>query len=137
MKFPRLTDENFLMYAIKTYENPNCLSSEDFKSDMKAFAYLSKALTKIASTSEPNEQNVRQILNHIISLCNLFGNSSTARMLFFYFPEKHHPVLKTAMDFLGRLPDPKLSMFPEIREIESVAWDNRILKILESFNGNK
>ena len=134
MKFPRLTDENFLMYAIKCYNNPNCVSVDDFKKDMKTFAYVSKALSKIAMTHTPSAVNVRQLLNHIISLCNLFGNSQTARMLFFYYPEKHHPCLKTAMDFLGRLPDTKMATHPEIREIELVAWDDKTLKALEEFN---
>lgn len=137
MKFPRLTDENFLMYAIKRYENPQCVSSEDFKRDMKLFAYLSKALSKISNSAKPSEQNVRQVLNHIISLCNLFGNTCTARMLFFYFPEKHHSTLKTAMDFLGRLPDPSISVIPEIKSIEHTPWDQKILGALEKENAFK
>jgi hypothetical protein len=136
MKFPRLTDENFLMYAIKCYNNPNCLSSDDFKRDMKAFAYISKALSKIAMTQSPSAQNVRQLLNHIISLCNLFGNSQTARMMFFYYPEKHHPCIKTAMDFLGRLPDTKATVHPEIRDIEKIPWDEKMVKLLENFNAS-
>lgn len=136
MKFPRLTDENFLMYAIKCYQNPNCLSSEDFKKDMKSFAYVSKALAKIAAASKPSTTNVRQLLNHIISLCNLFGNSHTARMVFFYYPEKHHPCLKTSLDFLGRLPDSKSCTHPEIVAIEKIPWDEKIVTCLEELNAS-
>lgn len=132
MKFPRLTDENFLMYAIKCYNNPNCTSVDEFKKDMKGFAYISKALSKISSGSAlPNVKNVRQLLNHIISLSNLFGNRQTARMLFFYYPEKHHPCIKTALDFLDRLPDTKMDVYPEIRAADFVPWDERLVKVLE------
>lgn len=119
------------MYAIKCYTNPQSTGTDDFKRDMKCFAYISKVLQKIVSKPEINQQHVRQLLNHIISLCNVFGNKAVARMLFFYYPSKYHPILKTSMDHLFRLPDTKMSIEPEIRGFDPVPWDQRLLTVLE------
>ena len=39
MKFD-LTDDTFLMYAIKQYDNPHCKGLNEFYEDMKRFKYI-------------------------------------------------------------------------------------------------
>ena len=40
MKFGELNDDNYVMFAIKNYENPHSVTREDFDEDMKRFKYL-------------------------------------------------------------------------------------------------
>lgn len=103
MKFPQLTHENFLMFAIKAYDNPLCSSSEEFKKDMKHFVYVLKLLNKMESGSF-DDSKYRLMVNHVIILRNLFGNVPTARMLFFYYPERFHSVIAAILEFTQCLP---------------------------------
>ena len=35
-----LNDDNFVLYAMKNYDNPSCKGVEEFKDDLKKFSYL-------------------------------------------------------------------------------------------------
>ena len=114
-EFDELTDDNFLIYAIKNYQNPSCTGMAELEDDLKRFKYLKRLLNKYLKTGEPNE---RLIINHIILLYNVFGQATT-RMLFFKLEEKYWSDLKTFLVFLNRLP------------IESV-YSKRLPKNLET-----
>ena len=62
MHFENLTDENFLLYAIKAYDKPNCIMSE-FHEDMKRFNYLKRLFRRYRKHGDHRE---RLILNHIV-----------------------------------------------------------------------
>ena len=36
MKFDELNDETYILFAIKHYENPHCVTREDFDEDVKS-----------------------------------------------------------------------------------------------------
>ena len=114
-EFEELNDDNFLIYAIKNYQNPSCTGMAELEDDLKRFKYLKRLLNKYLKTGEPKE---RLIINHIILLYNVFGQATT-RMLFFKLEEKYWSDLKTFLVFLNRLP------------IESV-YSKRLPKNLET-----
>ena len=99
-EFEELNDDNFLIYAIKNYQNPSCTGMAELEDDLKRFKYLKRLLNKYLKTGQPNE---RLIINHIILLYNVFGQATT-RMLFFKLEEKYWSDLKTFLVFLNRLP---------------------------------
>ena len=99
-EFDELTDDNFLIYAIKNYQNPSCTGMAELEDDLKRFKYLKRLLNKYQKTGEPNE---RLIINHIILLYNVFGRATT-KMLFFKLEEKYWSDLKTFLVYLNRLP---------------------------------
>ena len=37
MKFSELNDNNYVIFAIKNYENPHAVNKEDFEEDLKRF----------------------------------------------------------------------------------------------------
>ena len=39
MRFDELNDDNYMMFAIKHYENPQAVTQEDFYEDLKKFKY--------------------------------------------------------------------------------------------------
>jgi len=40
MRFDDLTEENFLLFAIKHYDNPQAVTKEDFDKDLQHFRYI-------------------------------------------------------------------------------------------------
>ena len=99
--FDDLNDDNFMMYAVKCYENPNCIMSE-FESDIKRTKYLKRLFRRYKITKSLKE---RLILNHIILLNNVFGAEHTARILFYKIDERDYDILKTFLCYLGIMPE--------------------------------
>jgi hypothetical protein len=100
MIFENLTNDNFLIYAMKCYDKPNTIMSE-FKEDMKRFNYIKRLFHKYRKNSELREQLV---LNHLIVLYNVFGPEAATRMLFFKMSKDDYSVLKTYLLFLNMMP---------------------------------
>ena len=46
MKFDELNESNYILFAIKHYENPHCVTREDFDEDVKRFKYLKRLLKR-------------------------------------------------------------------------------------------
>ena len=44
--FEKLTDENFTMFAMQCYDNPQCTSMEEFMEDLRRFRYLKRLLRR-------------------------------------------------------------------------------------------
>jgi hypothetical protein len=101
MSFENLTEDNIMLYAVKAYDKPNCIMSE-FDEDMKKLNYLKRLFHRYHKREEIRE---RLILNHIVTLNNLFGPEATSRLLFFSMSEKDYPALKTFLLFLNIMPN--------------------------------
>lgn len=99
--FSDLTDDNFLVYALKFYTAPRCIMSE-FESDIKRTKYIKKLIRRYRTTQDLKE---RLILNHIILLSNVFGPETTTRILFFKFDVEDYGILKTFLIYLNMMPD--------------------------------
>ena len=96
----KLNEGNFLVYAMHHYDNPQCHSLQEFEEDIKKFLYLKKLLSRYKNSDELRE---RLILNHIIVLYNIFGESAT-RMLFHKIDKSCWDVLVTFLVYLDRMP---------------------------------
>ena len=96
-----LTEDNFILYAMKHYDNPSCSGIAEFNDDLKRFRYLKRLFRKYKAGSGLKE---RLILNHIVVLYNLFGPTATTNMLFFKIDKKFWPQLKTFLVFLNLMP---------------------------------
>ena len=104
MIFNELNEENFLLFAIKHYENPQAVTKEDFDKDIHHFKYIKRLLKRYKNTGE---LKIHLLLNHFIILYNIFGDAATP-MLFFKIEKELWSVMKTFVMFLNRLPqDPK------------------------------
>jgi len=95
-----LNEDNFLLYAIKSYYNPGSMGISELEDDLKRFKYIKRALNRYQKLGETNE---RLILNHLVVLYNLFGDATTD-MLFFKLEEKYWTDLKTYLVYLHRMP---------------------------------
>jgi len=97
----KLSEDNFLLYAMHHYDNPQCHNIEEFEKDLRIFLYLKKLITRYKQSDELRE---RLILNHIIVLYNVFGDAAT-NMLFYKIDEKYWDVLVTFLVYLERMPE--------------------------------
>lgn len=95
-----LCDDNFLIYAMKAYDRPNCIMSE-FEEDLNRIKYVKRLIKRYKTTGELKE---RLILNHIIVLSNVFGVEFSVRMLFFKIDVEDYDILKTFLLFLNFMP---------------------------------
>ena len=84
-----LTDSNFLLYAAKYYDNPECSGIKEFHDDLKRFKYMKRLLRQYEKTGEIADH---LILNHVILLHNVFGEL-TVPLLFFKLEEKGDGIL--------------------------------------------
>jgi len=101
MIFTELTSENFLLFAIKHYENPQAVTKEDFEKDLNHFKYIKRLLKRYRNTGE---LKAHLLLNHFIILYNIFGEGTTA-MLFYKIEEEMWEIMKTFVVFLDKLPE--------------------------------
>jgi hypothetical protein len=99
--FDDLTEDNFIMYAMKAYNSPHCIMSE-FEGDLKRTKYLKRLFRRYKITKLLKE---RLILNHIILLYNVFGAEAATRILFFRIDENDYDILKTFLIYLNYMPD--------------------------------
>ena len=107
MIFSELTEDNFLLFAIKNYENPQAVTKEDFDKDLNHFKYIKRLLKRYKNTGQLKSH---LLLNHFIILYNIFGEAATP-MLFFKIERELWASMKTFIMFLGKLPEyPKSSI---------------------------
>jgi hypothetical protein len=101
MIFNELNEDNFLLFAIKHYENPQAVTKEDFEKDLNHFKYIKRLLKRY---KREGELKTHLLLNHFIILYNIFGEATTP-MLFFKIEKELWSSLKSFIIFLGRLPE--------------------------------
>lgn len=125
MKFDELTNENYIMYAMKHYTNPSCTGIEEFYEDMNRIKYLKKLFQNYINTGVLKE---RLILNHIIILQNVLGIECSNRILFFKLGEQNHSLLKTFLVFLNTLSKQSIAE----ADIATIPMDENAIAILRN-----
>jgi hypothetical protein len=127
-----INETNFLLYAAKVYDNPQCFDTLEFYDDMNRFKYLKRLFNKYVETGELREQ---LILNHIVILCNVFGPEVATRMLFFKLTGYEKP-LKPFLIYLSLLPDQVTGIGLENKTINTVdiPLDPIVVNRLRKFN---
>lgn len=116
----KLTEQNFLVYAMKAYQNPHCMDLEEFKDDIKRIKYLKRLLKKY---NDSGVLRTRLIINHIVVLSNVFGVEPTKEMLLLKVDENMKSTLKTFLVFLNYMRDD---------EMVDVSLDQDIVKELRT-----
>ena len=101
MLFNELNDDNFILFAIKNYENPQAVTKEDFDKDLNHFKYIKRLLKRYKNTGE---LKTHLLLNHFIILYNIWGEATTP-MLFFKIDKDLWSAMKAFIMFLNRFPE--------------------------------
>lgn len=95
----RLTDDNFLIFCAKVYDNPTMHSTEEFIEDLNRIKYVKKLFTRYVEYGELKE---RLLLNHFTTLHNCFG-PHLARILYLKLDNQYH-LVKPFLVLLNALP---------------------------------
>ena len=132
MIFDDLNEKNFLLYAMKEYNNPQCTEVEEFNDDLKKIKYIKRLLNQYVSEGVLKE---RLLLNHIIVFYNVFPPAAATRILFFKIEEKFWPILKPFLFYLKLIPEDKIEsiMGREIKTNE-ILMDQGIIDSLRKFD---
>lgn len=122
----KLDESNFLLYAAKHYDNPQCFDTKEFYDDLKRFKYLKRLFNRYKETGDLKE---RLIINHLQVLYNLFGIEPTTRMLFLSL-KHHHECLKPFLILFNTMPECIFNV--EGRDIlnSDISMDNQIVEVL-------
>ena len=120
-----LSEENFLLYAAKYYDNPQCQSTDEFYDDLKRFKYIKRLFNKYLETGELKE---RLILNHILVLTNVFSPEVAVKLLFIRLDEYLH-LLKPFLVLLNILPE-RIEINNSIHHTVDIVMDETIVERL-------
>jgi hypothetical protein len=105
MKFENLTEDNFIMYAMRHYENPGCFSREEFQDDLAKIKYIKRLFRRYKGKKSIESLKTRLVLNHIIVVYNVFPGEVGTRILFQKLEKDLWPILKSFLLFLHRCPE--------------------------------
>jgi len=122
MRFNELNEDNYLLFAIKNYNNPQAVTKDDFFEDLKRFKWIKRLLRRY---KKEGELKTHLLINHFIILYNVFGDAATP-LLFYKIDREFWGVIKTFVVYLDRLPD-----YPHT-EVHDIEIDNFCLDKLKS-----
>ena len=122
MRFDELNEHNYMLFAIKFYDNPQSVTREDFEDDLERIKYIKRLLKRYKNTGE---LKVHLILNHLTVLFNVF-NEAAVPLLFYNLEEDLWPYIKSFLLFLNRLPE-----YPKT-EINNITEDSNCLSQLKA-----
>ena len=122
MRFDELNENNYLLFAIKFYDNPQAVTKDDFEDDLKRIKYVKRLLKRYKNTGV---LKTHLILNHLTVLFNVFDDAAVP-LLFFNLERDLWPYIKSFLVFLNRLPE-----YPKTG-INTIEEDNECLKQLQS-----
>ena len=129
MKFDDLNDDNFLMFAMREYNNMQCTDIEEFYDDLKKIKYIKRLFNSYRNNGQLKE---RLILNHLIIFYNVFNLQAGTRILFYKIEKDFWSILKTFLIYLDRMPDKIDSIRGEIIRTSDIKLDDGIITRLRS-----
>ncbi len=129
MIFDDLNDDNFLMFAMREYNNMQCTDVEEFYDDLKKIKYIKRLFNVYKNNGQLKE---RLILNHFIIFYNVFTVQAGTRILFYKIEKDFWPMLKTFLVFLDRMPDKIESIRGEVILASNIQLDDGIISRLRS-----
>ena len=121
MRFNELNKNNYMLFAIKFYDNPQAITEEDFNADLKRIKYVKRLLKKYKNTGI---LKTHLIINHLIVLFNVFDDAAVP-LLFYNLEEYLWPSIKSFLVFLGRIPE-----YPRTK-LNDLEVDQYCLSLLE------
>jgi hypothetical protein len=122
MRFDELNENNYMLFAIKFYDNPQAVTKDDFEDDLKRIKYVKRLLKRYKNTGV---LKTHLILNHLTVLFNVFDDAAVP-LLFYNLDKELWSSIKSFLVFLNRLPE-----YPKT-EINTIEDDLECLKQLQS-----
>jgi len=96
--FDVLNEDNYILYASRNYDNPQCVSIDEFYDDLSRVKYLKRLFRRYLENDDLQE---RLILNHLIIFYNVFGIEAANRMMLYKMNSEYLSILKTFLVYLN------------------------------------
>tara|TARA_Y100000004_G_scaffold161684_1_gene189893 strand:+ start:663 stop:1037 length:375 start_codon:yes stop_codon:yes gene_type:complete len=122
MRFDELNESNYLLFAIKFYDNPQAVTKEDFDDDLKKIKYIKRLLKRYRASGE---LKIHLILNHLTVLFNVF-NEAAVPLLFYNLEVEYWSAIKSFLIFLNRIPE-----YPRSNTLDHIQHDEYCLSQLQ------
>ena len=122
-----LNHKNYFLYCAKHYDNPMCIDIDEFREDLNRIKYIKKLITRYEQKGELRHQ---LILNHVLTLYNVFGPQHLPRI--FYLKMKNQIKYVTPfLIMLNCMPD-QLYNIDDEQIVYTDEWpiDNNIARIV-------
>jgi hypothetical protein len=118
MRFDELNEDNYMLFAIKFYDNPQAVTKDDFEDDLKRIRYIKRLLKRY---KKDGDLKIHLILNHLTILFNVFDDAAVP-LLFYNLERDLWPTIKSFLLFLNRLPEyPKTSIDDICEDIDCLS----------------
>jgi hypothetical protein len=125
--YENLNHDNFLIYAAKHYDNPQCHTTEEFIEDLRRIKYIKKLITRYIETGDLKE---RLILNHLIILSNVYKADILVRILFLKM-RNEFKYIKPFLILLNLLPEKIFNIGKEqLVHTDMIPMDQTIVEVL-------
>ena len=91
-------DHEYLELAMRSYDNPSCITMDEFTNDLNQYVSIKKASRKYI-----NDNTVlRKLVNHVVIYYNCFGQAATKLLLYKIHEDDILSVLIPIIMYLGR-----------------------------------
>ena len=101
MNFNELNKDNFILFAIRNYNNPKTTTQEEFEEDLRRFKYVKRWLKRAHGSGSSNNH---LLLNHIVVIFNCW-NDAAIPMFFYKIEPEYWTYLKAFLVYLDRIPE--------------------------------
>lgn len=95
----QLNRDEIRRLAKQCYHNPQWFHEGEFEEDLKILGYIKRQL------STKRDTNYHLILNHMITMTNVFGNLGTVALLRGACDLQYYPTLNSFFEFLSIVPE--------------------------------
>lgn len=116
--FDVLNEDNYILYASRNYDNPQCVSIDEFYDDLSRVKYLKRLFRRYLENDDLQE---RLILNHLIIFYNVFGIEAANRMMLYKMNSEYLSILKTFLVYLN---------FIRKGDLIEVPLDENVIRVL-------
>ena len=93
-----LTKDNFYLYAAQHYDNPTCISEEEFKFDIKQLRQVKRMMTRYINGEE---SNIRLLINNVMIFYNCFEHHAATNMIQYSVDNGHIRHFNSMLKFLS------------------------------------
>lgn len=93
-----LTEDNFNVYAAAHYDNPMCLTEEEFLKDLNQVKTIRRMMSRYMNGEE---SNIRLLINNVIIFYNCFEHHAATRMLQMQINDEHIEYFNAVLTFLS------------------------------------
>jgi len=97
----KIDDSAFMEISRRYYDNIQCASPAEFEEDLRRFGYIRKLFSRYQESGEMKE---RLVINHIITIINLFGSASV-ELMFYKIPKNQWYLLASYLSSLNIMPN--------------------------------